>query len=106
MSPFLPMDCVARLYEAVGDSEAAVAVVAGRRQPTIALYRKSVLPKLDAYIASGARRVGGWLDTLQVREVPFDNAASFININSSEELTAANQTSHDQQTKNRPRFHQ
>jgi molybdopterin-guanine dinucleotide biosynthesis protein A len=91
-TPFLPKDLIARLYAAIGDSEAAVAVVEGRRQPTIALYRKSVLPKLNAYLDSGARKVGGWLDTLQVSEVVFDDADAFININSSVELAAANQT--------------
>lgn len=91
-TPFLPKDLIARLYAAVGDSEAAVAVVEGRRQPTIALYRKNVLSKLDAYLDAGERKVGNWLDTLQVSEVVFDDAAAFININSSEELAAANQT--------------
>jgi len=93
-TPFLPTDLLARLYAAINkaSAEAAVAVVEGRRQPTIALYRKNVLPKLDDYLDSGARKVGGWLDTLQVSEVVFDDAAAFININSSEELAAANQT--------------
>ena len=91
-TPFLPKDLIARLYAAIGGSDAAVAVVEGRRQPTIALYRKSVLPKLNAYLDSGARKVGGWLDTLQVSEAVFYDAAAFININSSVELATANQT--------------
>jgi molybdopterin-guanine dinucleotide biosynthesis protein A len=91
-TPFLPKDLVARLYAAAGNSEAAVAATKGRRHPTIALYRKSVLPKLDAYLNGGGRKVGGWLDTLQVSEVVFDDADAFININTSEELAAANQT--------------
>ncbi len=90
-APFLPKDLIARLLAAVGDADAAVAVVTGRRQPTITLYRKSVLPRLDAYLASGERKVGGWLDTLRVNEVVFDDADAFININSLEELKAANQ---------------
>jgi len=91
-TPFLPNDLVARLYAAIGNAEAAVAVVEGRRQPTVALYRKSVLPKLEAYLKGGERKVAGWLDTLQVSEVVFDKADAFININSLEELAAANQT--------------
>ena len=89
-TPFLPDDLIARLSVAVGEAEAAVAVVEGRRQPTIALYRKNVLPKLDAYLAGGERKVGGWLDTLQVSEVVFDDAAAFININTLEELEGYN----------------
>lgn len=89
-TPFLPKDLLARLSAAIGDAEAAVAVVEGRRQPAIALYRKSVLPRLDAYLASGERKVGGWLDTLQVNEVVFDDATAFININTLEELEGYN----------------
>ncbi len=89
-TPFLPDDLIARLLAATGGAEASVAVVNGRRQPAIALYRKSVLPKLNAYLESGERKVAGWLDRLQVREVEFDDADAFININSLEELGAAN----------------
>ena len=59
-TPFLPDDLIARLYKAVSTittMEASVAVVAGKRQPTIALYRKNVLPKLDAYLNLGGRKV-------------------------------------------------
>jgi len=94
-TPFLPKDLIGRLYAAINmaAAEAAVAVVEGRRQPTIALYRKSVLPKLDTYLNGGERKVGAWLDTLQVCEVVFDDADAFININTSEELASANQIS-------------
>ncbi|MDE2309621.1 MAG: molybdenum cofactor guanylyltransferase [Betaproteobacteria bacterium] len=91
-TPFLPDDLMVRLFAAVGANaaEAAVAVVKGRRQPTIALYHKSVLPGLDAYLASGGRRVRDWQDTLQLSEVVFDNAIAFTNINSPDDLTLAN----------------
>lgn len=86
-APFLPRDLIAKLAAALGDAEAAVAVVEGRRQPTIALYRKSVLlPKLNAYLATGERKAGGWLATLRVHEAVFDDAAVFTNINTQEEL--------------------
>jgi molybdenum cofactor guanylyltransferase len=89
-TPFLPHDLIARLLEAVSDAEAAVAVVEGRRQLAIALYDKSVLPKLDAYLALGARKVADWLDTLRVREVLFSDAAAFANINTAAELNGYN----------------
>ena len=88
-TPFLPDDLIARLLAAAGAAEAAVAVVNGRRQPAIALYHKSVLPRLNAYLDSGERKVSGWLDMLQVREAVFDDAEAFVNINSLEDLDTA-----------------
>ncbi len=88
-TPFLPDDLLAQLMAAAGEAEAVVAVVNGKRQPAIALYRRSVLPRLDAYLGRGERKVGGWLDTLQVHEAVFDDVDAFVNINSPEELDAA-----------------
>lgn len=64
-------------------------LVAGRRQPTIALYHKSVLFKLDNYLASGGRKVNGWLETLQLGEAQFDNEMAFKNINTPDDLVFA-----------------
>lgn len=94
-TPFLPDNLIARLGTAINaTTEAAVAVTQGQRQPTIALYRKTVLPKLDAYLDSGKRKVGDWLNTLRVSEVVFEDAAAFANINSLDELVIANQKHH------------
>ncbi len=92
-TPFLPDDLIARLAAAqsTNASEAAVAVAGGRRQPTIALYNKSVLPKLLAYLAAGGRKVNDWLDSLRLSEVVFDNGADFDNINSRDDLARASQ---------------
>jgi molybdenum cofactor guanylyltransferase len=92
-TPFLPHDLIARLFATIDDADAAVAVVEDRRQSTIALYRKTVLPKLNAYLDKGERKVGSWLDTLQVSEVVFDDPHAFINVNSRDELRECN--SHD-----------
>ena len=90
-TPFLPDDLLPRLLAAVGADavDAAVAVAGGKRQPTIGLYRKSVLSGLDAYLHSGGRKVADWQDTLRLNEVVFDNAAAFANINSHDELVQA-----------------
>jgi molybdopterin-guanine dinucleotide biosynthesis protein A len=92
-TPFLPDDLIARLaaVQSMNASEAAVAVTGGRRQPTIALYHKSVLPKLQAYLAAGGRKVNDWLDSLRLSEVVFDNGANFDNINSRDDLARASQ---------------
>lgn len=94
-APFLPVDLIARLHDAVGDGDAAVALAAGKRQPAIALYRRSVLPKLDAYLANGGRKVSLWQDSLKLTEVAFEHAAHFINLNSAHELALANQILND-----------
>ena len=92
-TPFLPDDLFDRLAAAIhaGETEAAVAVVDGRRQPTIALYKKTVGTKLDDYLSAGKRKAGDWLDVLKLSEVIFDNSAAFANINSGQELAQANQ---------------
>lgn len=92
-TPFLPDSLITRLSDAMNlmNSEAVVAVVAGRRQPAIALYNKSVLPKLLAYLGSGKHKVNDWLNTLRLSEVVFDNAAEFENINSHADLERAKQ---------------
>ncbi len=89
-TPFLPDDLIARLLTAASDMEAAVAVVNGRRQPAIALYHRSVLPRLNAYLDGGERRISGWQDLLRVREAVFDDDEAFLNINSLQDLEAAN----------------
>ena len=96
-TPFLPDDLIARLFSAIraNATEAAVAAVEGSRQPSIALYHKSVVPRLDAYLALGGRKVRDWQDTLHLSEVVFDNAIAFTNINSLDDLTRANQIAPD-----------
>ena len=101
-TPFLPDDLIARLYKAVTTiptAEASVAVVAGKRQPTIALYHKNVLPKLDAYLNSGGRKVNSWLETLHLGEAVLDDAIAFTNINTLGDLAYANQIAVSAHTK-------
>jgi len=99
-SPFLPPDLAARLQAALlaNGADVALAVTmevdqpehggAPRRQrhPVFSLLKASLLPQLDAYLATGARRMEGWFNTLRVAEVLFDDAAAFRNINTLEEL--------------------
>jgi molybdenum cofactor guanylyltransferase len=96
-TPFLPPELIAELHAAIADgaAEAAVAVAAGRRQPAVALYRRSVLPKLNGYLAAGGRKLGSWLEGLQLTEVSFADAAAFVNLNSAPELALANRILND-----------
>jgi len=96
-SPFLPDDLVQRLHAALleQDADLAVAVTmeaddngALQRQlhPVFALMKTSLLAQLDAYLATGARRMEGWYKTLRMAEVMFDQADAFQNINTLPEL--------------------
>jgi molybdopterin-guanine dinucleotide biosynthesis protein A len=51
-----------------------------------------LLPKLDAFLAAGGRKVGLWHDSLNVAEVDFDDEAdAFDNINTPEQLAGSRQ---------------
>ena len=85
-TPFLPDNLLVKLSAEIGQHDAAVACVNGQRQPTIALYHRRVLPKLEAYLHSGGRKVGDWLDRLDTCDVGFESAHHFYNINTPQEL--------------------
>lgn len=88
-SPFLPADLVQRLHAALttDNVELAVVRVGGRAQRAFCLARRELLPKLDAFLASGGRKVGLWHASLNLVEVDFeDEAAAFDNLNTPEEM--------------------
>lgn len=88
-SPFLPADLVQRLRSALETegAELAVARTGGQVQRAFCLMRRGILPKLDAFLASGERKVWLWHASLNVAEVAFDDeSAAFSNINTPEDL--------------------
>lgn len=99
-SPFFPLDMAERLYAAMvaegADLAMAVTMERDPEQPDAAPFRQphpvfslvkaSVLPQLDAYLGTGARRMEGFYKTLRVAEVLFDDSAAFGNINTLEDL--------------------
>jgi molybdopterin molybdotransferase len=96
-SPFLPADLAQRLSDALHAQGADLAVAATletdetgnthtQLHPVFSLVRKSALPALDAYLATGARRMDGWYKSIKVAEVLFNDAAAFRNINTLTEL--------------------
>jgi molybdopterin-guanine dinucleotide biosynthesis protein A len=90
-SPFLPHDLIARLHAAMHAhaAEIAVAKTGNQPHPVFCLCRKSVLPGLTAFLASGGRKIDAWYSTLKVVEVLFDDEAdAFSNINTQAELDA------------------
>jgi molybdopterin-guanine dinucleotide biosynthesis protein A len=88
-SPFLPEDLVSRLRAALeaGGAELAVARTGDQPHPVFCLCRRSVLPGLTSFLASGGRKIDAWYSALKVAEVAFDDEAqAFSNINTRDEL--------------------
>jgi molybdopterin-guanine dinucleotide biosynthesis protein A len=88
-SPFLPLDLVPRLRDAIETAQAdlAVARTGDQPHPVFCLCRKAVLGSLTAFLESGGRKVDAWYAALKVVEVRFDdNADAFSNINTQAEL--------------------
>lgn len=90
-TPFLPDDLVARLYRALIDNAADLAVpdTGDRIHPAICLMRRPVGASLARYLAEGGRKVQDWQATRQCARADFrDTAPFFVNINNPEQLAA------------------
>ena len=84
-SPYLPADLGLRLRAALQVARADLAVPrAGERvHRAFCLMRRELLPRLDAFLAGGGRKLGLWYESLNSIEVSFDDQAeAFRNINS------------------------
>jgi molybdenum cofactor guanylyltransferase len=92
--PFLPLDLVARLREALcfQGAELAVAASRGRSHPVIGLWSVALREALrQALVVEGVRKVDGWTKRYQVATVawpaePFD---PFFNVNTIDDLAEA-----------------
>jgi molybdopterin-guanine dinucleotide biosynthesis protein A len=86
-SPFLPPDLVSRLEKALAGKDLAVAKTGTQPHPVFALMKRQVRESLEAFLASGGRKIDAWYAALKVVEVSFDDEAdAFRNINTLEEL--------------------
>ncbi len=93
-SPRVPRDLVQKLLAALAahpEARAAAPVVAGKKEPVFALFRRELAPEMKAALASGEHRVGRWLAAMGCLWVPFDEAeaAAFANYNTMDELKNA-----------------
>jgi molybdopterin-guanine dinucleotide biosynthesis protein A len=89
-SPFLPLDLVARLGQALGANDLAVAKTGAQPHPVFSLVRREVRDHLAKFLADGGRKIDAWYASLKVVEVSFDDEAdAFRNINTREELNDA-----------------
>ena len=94
-SPAFPEDLVARLAEGASHAGADLAMAATReadgrqqRQPVFCLMRAMLLESLADFLNRGDRKIDRWTATLRCVEVPFDDAAAFVNANTVDELRA------------------
>jgi molybdenum cofactor guanylyltransferase len=99
-SPCIPDDLIAKLYQALQDSPAQLAVVtttkaaistqsadhARHRQPVFSLMRIEVAKSLVEFLSAGGRKVDAWHSRLSTLEVAFDDAQAFANINTYADL--------------------
>lgn len=84
--PFLPPDLFVRLGEA--DAPVAIARSGGRLHPVCGLWRASLLAELPAYVSTGRRSLRGFAETVGFAAVDWSEEP-FFNVNSSEDLAAA-----------------
>jgi len=89
-SPFLPADLVSRLSKHLGENHLAVAKTGDQAHPVFALMKREVRESLEAFLASGGRKIDAWYAALKVVEVSFDDEPdAFRNINTLDELKGA-----------------
>lgn len=91
-TPFLPRDLAVRLIAAATSANAplAYAVAGGQRHSACMALSTRLLPGLLAYLQGGDRKVGLWQARSGGVEARFDDAPdAFMNINTPEELAAA-----------------
>lgn len=97
--PYLPTDLASRLGDALISSgaQAAYAVTMNENQtehhPVFCLIKRETLVALSDYLNTGGRKVITWLLSLDHAQVPFDDRAAFLNINTPDDLSAINSVS-------------
>jgi molybdenum cofactor guanylyltransferase len=90
-SPLLPLDLAERLLNGMTEARANIAVASSdeNTHPVFCLMKKSVLPSLTDYLASGERKVSTWQKSQNYIEVDFSDCnEAFVNLNTFEDLSA------------------
>jgi molybdopterin-guanine dinucleotide biosynthesis protein A len=78
------------LQEHLGENQLAVAKTGTQPHPVFSLMKRDVRESLEAFLASGGRKIDAWYAALKVIEVAFDDEVdAFRNINTLEELKGA-----------------
>lgn len=89
--PFLPVDLLERLSDAIGTGSCALASSGGHVHPVCALWRTAALSDVSRYVETGRRSLKGFAElvgceTVEWRAEPFD---PFFNINTADDLARA-----------------
>lgn len=90
-SPLILDDLVQKLYTTLQAEDAEICTVysKGRLQPVFTLMKSSLLPSMLEFLHNGERKIDKWFKQHHLAITDFsDQADTFININSLEELTA------------------
>jgi molybdenum cofactor guanylyltransferase len=90
-SPLVAADLVARLYSALEDEDAEIAVPfdGERLQPVFALVKAELADSLAAYLAGGDRKIDRWFAQHRLARVDFsDRPENFVNVNDPDERAA------------------
>jgi molybdenum cofactor guanylyltransferase len=89
--PLLAPDLVARLYSALEQERAEIAVPfdGERLQPVFALVRRELADSLAAYLGGGDRKIDRWFAQHRLAQVDFsDRPENFVNVNDPGERAA------------------
>ncbi|MFN4283439.1 MAG: molybdenum cofactor guanylyltransferase MobA [Alphaproteobacteria bacterium] len=87
-APLLPRDLAARLHEALGEANCAVATSAGQRQSVFALWRVAALARLRGIYADGTRALWRAQEALSATQADFADADAFLGLNRPADRTA------------------
>lgn len=91
-SPFLPMDLVDKLSEALMATQADIAVAVTdngatrQRHPVFCLLSAHLKNDLADYLGKGGRKMDAWFEMHRKVDVHFLDETAFVNINSLDEL--------------------
>lgn len=87
-SPLLPANLAQRLYSALVDSNADLAVVnTGRLQPVFCLAKISLYDSLKKFMDNGGRKIDSWYSMIHHANADFsDMQDCFVNINMPEDI--------------------
>lgn len=87
-SPLIGPDIALRLYQALYDSQADIAVAhdGDRTHPVVTLMQTGLAPSIDDFLASGERKIDLWFERHTWVTADFsDHPEYFINVNTQEE---------------------
>ena len=91
-SPFVSRDLALRLSQNIKDNKVAIPHDGKYLQPTFALIHKSLAASLQDFLQQGERKARVWMQQQDHTIIDFsDQANSFININTEDELQNAEQ---------------